>query len=135
MYIMKKKNTNKQFAQALYEVIKGLKGEHLHQALKGFASLLVKAHKLKQADRILAEFIKYSKKREGIVEIEITSSRQLDGKVLTEIKKVFSEAEQKVESIELIDKNMLGGISVKTEDKIMDASLKTQLRKVKQSLI
>lgn len=132
---MKKKNTNKQFAQALYEVIKGLKGEHLHQALKGFASLLVKAHKLRQADRILAEFVKYSKKKEGIVEIEVTSSRKLDEKTLSDIKKAFSEVEQKVESTELIDEELLGGVSIKTEDKIMDASLKTQLRKVKQSLI
>jgi F0F1-type ATP synthase delta subunit len=34
-----------------------------------------------------------------------------------------------------IEEEMLGGIKIKTADKILDASLKTQLNKLKQTLI
>lgn len=129
---MKKKISNKQFAEALFETTKGLKGEKLNEALRQFVLLLVKYHKLKQGSRIIAEFEKYAKKQAGVVEIEITSARKLSEITLDHIKKVFGE---QVESIEKVDETLLGGVTVKMEDKILDASLKTQLLNLKQSLI
>ena len=48
------------------------------------------------------------------------------------IKKVFGK---QVEAVETVDKELLGGVAVQTEDKILDGSLKTQLKKLNQSLI
>lgn len=127
-----KKITTKQFASALYEITDGLKGEKLNEALRQFVLLLVKYHKLKQGARIIAEFEKYAKKKAGVVEIEITSAHKLSDTTLNRIKKVFGT---EVESVEKIDEKLLGGITVKMEDKILDASLKTQLLNLKQSLI
>ena len=125
------KKINKQFAEALYEVTKGLKGKDLDQALFSFAELLVRSHKLKQADRIIAEYVKYAKQQEGVVEIEITSAHELDQKTLDQIKQVFGK---KVNEQQLVDESILGGVSIKMEDKILDATVKTQLKQLKKAL-
>lgn len=125
------KKSNKQFAEALYEVTKGLKGKDLDRVLLGFAELLVRSHKLKQANRIIEEYIRYSKKQEGVVEIEITSAHKLDQKTIDKIKQVFGD---KVNEQQVVDENILGGVSIKMEDKILDATIRTQLKQLKNVL-
>ncbi|MEK7064876.1 MAG: ATP synthase F1 subunit delta [Patescibacteria group bacterium] len=129
---MKRKTSNKQLAQALYEVTDGVKGEKLHKAIAEFAALLVRARKISRADNIISEFEKYSKKQAGIIEIEIQSARKLDEKTLSGIKRVFGD---NVEASESIDESLLGGVRVRTEDKILDGSLKTQLKNLRRDLV
>jgi len=126
-----KKTTNKQLAKALYEVTKDMKGADLKIVLADFVTILAREHKLKKADYIIAEYIKYAKAGEGIQEIEITSARELDEKTLNHIKKAFGN---NTEATVKIDESLLGGVRVKTEDRILDASLKTQLLKLRNSL-
>lgn len=139
---MKRKTSNKQLAQALYEVTEGVKGEQLHKAITEFAKLLVRVHKITRANNIIQEFERYSKKQQGVVEIEVQSVRKLEEKTLNQLKKVFftksistSNEEDGVEISEKVDESLLGGIKVRTEDKILDGSLKTQLNQLKQSLV
>ncbi|NLZ97011.1 MAG: ATP synthase F1 subunit delta [Candidatus Magasanikbacteria bacterium] len=125
------KKSNKQFAEALYKVTKSLKDKDLERVLFNFAKLLVRSHKLKQAERIIEEYIKYAKKQEGVKEIEITSAHKLDQETIDKIKQVFGD---KVNEQQIIDKNILGGVSIKLEDKILDATIKTQLKQLKNAL-
>lgn len=125
------KISNKQYAQALYEITLNVEGNALDTALKTFVELLVSKHKLKQAYTIIDEFIAYSKKQEGIVELEIISARTLDETTVRKIKEVFGK---KVEAIERIDESLISGVQVKMEDKILDGSIKTQLKTLKNSL-
>jgi len=126
------KNSNKQYAQALYLAIQGLKGEKLSKTLKQFAGLLALDHKLSQADQIISEFVKFSKKQEGIIEMEVESARRVDIKILEKIEKIFGG---EIEVTEKINPDILGGLIIKTEDRILDFSLKTQLLNLKQNLI
>ncbi len=126
------KNTPKQYAVALHQITNGLSGKFLDEAIKEFVLLLAHDHKLKQSDAIINEFIHYSKKEEGITEIEITTTGNLDEKTIKKIKSSFGD---KVEATIKVDPNILGGIKIKTEDRILDASLKTQLLKLKESII
>ncbi len=128
---MAKKNSNKQYAKALFEATKGLKGEKLKDIVKAFVNILVRNHRLKQTSRIINEFVNFSKKQEGIVQLEIKSAHKLDARTLAGIKKIFGE---KIEEQEFVDKGLLGGVVIKTDDKIFDASIKTQLNKFKQLL-
>ncbi|MFA6427370.1 MAG: ATP synthase F1 subunit delta [Candidatus Magasanikbacteria bacterium] len=127
-----KKSSNKQYAQALYEITKNLKGADLKQALEVFVKLLVRDRKLKQSSNIIVEFEKYSKKQEGIIEMEITSARKLENLSIEHIKKAFGG---KVEAVMHIDESLIGGVKVKLEDKILDGSLKTQLLSFRKSLV
>ena len=127
-----RKSTPKQYAVAFYQTLKDLPDNKLTSALQEFAALLAKDCKLKQANKIIDEFVRYVKKQDGVVEIEITAARELDNKTIKKIKGNFGE---KVEATVKLDENILGGIKIKTDDKIFDGSLKTQLNKLKQSLI
>jgi len=126
------KTTNKQYAHALYEVAKNLTGADLSAVIENFVKVLARDHKLRQTDSIIAEFEAYAKKQVGIVNIEITSAVKLDSSIINKIKKVFGD---KVESMELVDQGLLGGVSIKTEDKILDGSIKMQLQNLKRQLV
>ena len=106
---------NKHYAQALYEVTKDLSGKELEKAVLEFVKLLVKDNKLRSADKILNEFVKYSKKKSGIRDIQITSARKLDSKVVDEIKNIFGK---ETEYVENLDPTLIGGIKIKTEIEI-----------------
>ncbi|PLX26938.1 ATP synthase F1 subunit delta [Candidatus Parcubacteria bacterium] len=125
------KTSNKQYAEALYQVTQDLRGSDLSSAVKTFVEILVRDHKLKQGDNIIAEFERVVKKEKGIVELEITSARELDTKTIEKIKKTFGE---NVEAVTQVDEDIIGGVKVKLEDKILDGSVKTQLKSLKQQL-
>lgn len=127
-----RKNTAKDYAIALYQTIIDLKGEKLYTAIHKFAELLAKENKLKKSGKIVEEFLAYAKKQEGIVDIEITSARELDSKTIKEIESYFGES---VETTNKIDKSLIGGVRVRTKDKIFDTSVRAQLSKLKQTII
>lgn len=127
-----KKQSNRQFAKALYKITKDLPKKELPAVMHQFAVILQKYNKLKKADYIIEEFIKYAKKQEGTKTITVESATELTGSTLTKIKKMFGDQSEVMENI---NKNLLGGIKIKVDDMVYDASLKTQLIKLKQSLI
>jgi F-type H+-transporting ATPase subunit delta len=125
------KISNKQFAEALYELTLDVNAKDLNIVLQNFVKFLAKQHKIKKTDAIIAEFEKIAKKKQGIVELEIISARKLDKDTVEKIKASFAK---EVETTEKIDESLIGGIKVKIEDKILDASVKTQLINLKKSL-
>lgn len=125
-------NSPKDYAVALFEATKDAKGTDLHDILHQFTTLIFKAGLIKQSDKIISEFIKYGKKQSGVIDIEITSARPLTEKIVAEIKKAFGN---KVEATEKVNLEIIGGVRIKTEDKIFDASLKKQLQMLKQAFM
>jgi len=126
------KNTPKTYALALLESTKGLSDKKLTEVLKNFVQIVAGDHKLKQMPKIISEFTRLAKKEQGIQEIKIKSARKLDEKTVEKIKNIFGK---NTEATTEIEKEILGGIKIKTGDKILDVSLKTQLNKLKQTLI
>lgn len=125
------KTSNKQYAIALYEVTKDLDDADLSMAIENFVRVLGRDHKLSHVGAIIAEFERFAKKQEGVVSIEITSASQLDEAVIGKIKQVFGD---KVEAVANVDKSLMGGVSIRIEDKILDGSISTQLQNLKQQL-
>lgn len=126
-----KKRTNRQYAQILYNALDGIKEKEREEVLKNFIALLAHERKLTHAEKIIAEFIDFSKQKEGIENIKITVAREISNRTLEEIKNNFgSKVEAKVE----VNEDILGGIIIETKDKILDGSLKTQLKNLKTQL-
>ncbi len=128
---MRKKRTTIQYAQALYELTLDLKGKDLSEAVRAFVALLARDHKLKQAHRIMDAFLTYAKEQSGEMPLTVTSARDLSDKDLMKIGNIFSKH---AEVTPVVDQNILGGIIVRTKDKIFDGSVRTQLVRLKNKL-
>lgn len=126
------KQSNAQFAKALYQIVKDLPKEKMPEVAKEFLSVLQKNSKLKKIEYILTEFEAYAKKQSGIKTIELETVHPVENKTLEKIKQIFGKES---EISQTINKEMLGGIKIKVDDTVYDASLKTQLQRLKQSLI
>jgi F-type H+-transporting ATPase subunit delta len=127
-----KRNSPRQFAVALYEATAGAKKDDIEHIVANFSAMLAKGRQLKLADKIIEELVSYAKEKDGLVRINITTATKMDEKIINSIKSVFGK---KVETTENIDESILGGLIVRTKDVIFDASIKTQLIKLKKSLI
>ena len=125
------KSSHKAYGRALYELTLDKRAAGLEKAIKNFVAHLAKARMLKQASAIISEFTHYAKAQEGIVEIQIQSARELPAAALNQVKKSFGE---KVEATSAVDEKLLGGVIVRSQDKIFDASLATQLNNLKMKL-
>ena len=126
------KNTVHDYARALYETTHDLKGNELKKALESFTKLLYKHSILKNCGAIIKAYESLVKKKEGIKSITITTARELDDRTLKEIKKAFGG---ETEASTKVDESLLGGLIVQTDDTILDASLRTQLRNLQEQLV
>ena len=106
--------------------------KELDKIVKQFILFLTRQRMLKKIKYIMNEFISYAKEQKGIVELQITSARGLSK---SEVDKICKNFGQKVEVETKIDATLLGGVVIKDKNRILDASLKTQLQKFKRSLI
>ena len=122
-----KKNSTRQYAIALWQATRGLKGKDLEMALTNFAALLARERILKKTEAIITEFISYAKDRDGVQDLEIISARPLADKVVESIRQIFGK---KAEATLRTDASIIGGVIVRTRDRILDASIKTQLNKL-----
>jgi len=122
----------KGYGKVLYEITKDEKGKNLEKMTKQFFLLLAHDQMLSKINYIIAEFVEYAKEMSGIVRLEITGARKLDQ---AEVKKISKHFGDKVEAETVVDKSILGGVKVKSKNTIMDASLKTQIHRLKKQLI
>lgn len=127
-----KKNSIHDYAKALYEVTSLTKASEQKKVIAAFASLLYQNNIVKRAPAIIAAFERYAQKQEGGITMNITTARKIDKTTLDTIKKTFGA---KVEATNDVDESLIGGLIVRTEDTIFDASLKTQLQALSAHLI
>ena len=130
-----RKITSKQYAEGLYEAIQDKKGEELKLVFNNFLKLVWKNKDWKNLNKILTSFEKVYNEKEGLLEAEVISSRELLSSIKNQIKKWLEEYSKK--SIDLktdIDESLLGGVIIKYEDTVLDGSLKSQLRNLQIKL-
>ncbi|HVT81700.1 MAG TPA: ATP synthase F1 subunit delta [Phycisphaerae bacterium] len=75
------------------------------------------------------------KKMGGHVEVEITSAREIRPEVLERVKQAISKSESKIADIKVtLDPSLLGGMTVRIGDTLIDGSVATQLDKIKEQI-
>jgi F-type H+-transporting ATPase subunit delta len=73
---------------------------------------------------------------EGIKSAVLTSARPLNEMIVLQVRKILeTEFDAKVELSQKVDERLLGGFVIRVEDKQYDASLSTQLRKIREQLL
>lgn len=103
--------------------------------IREFIEMLVRKKIVPQLPDIIKEYEKLMEEAEGIERIEVTSAQALDVKQ----KKAAEEAVgkylgKKIKAEYKTDENILAGISVRYGNKILDASMRSQLNAVKINL-
>lgn len=126
----------KQYASLLYELTEGKSEKEISSVLQKFSSLLKKNNHLSKIDLILREFNVIWNKKKNIVNASIFSAREIDA----DLKKVIidyvikSSGASEVVLDEKINKEILGGVVIKYQDKIIDNSLKNRVKNLARIL-
>lgn len=76
------------------------------------------------------------RQEEGIKTAVLTSAQSLDTDVAVQVSKMLEkEFKAKIELSEKIDEKLIGGFILRVEDQQYDASISTQLKKIKEQLL
>lgn len=108
----------------------------LHEQVVLFLKVVAKARRINIIHAIEKQFSILVKKEKKILEVEVFSAQNLDEQSLQEIKAILQKkySDQKIELIQIIKKDILGGVIIKIGSVMFDASLKRQLFALSRNL-
>ncbi len=126
----------KKYAQALYQSIEGKTEVQTRAALENFVEILSANNGLFLADKICIEFVKIFDKASGLLEVEVITANGFNQESLKLIKGYLKKTTRarELDVRNTIDKKIIGGIVIKYQDKIIDASLNSSVESLRQSM-
>ncbi len=131
-----KKITAKQYALALADLTRDIERPDLSKIIGNFLKLLVKNNDLRLVDKIIQEFVNYRYEQAGTIKLEVRSARKLEAELVEKIKERFKKIKKvsAVELNEIVDQSLVGGLAIKLNDLLVEASVKMNLARLKMSL-
>lgn len=125
-----------QYAKTLLELTDGKSEQEVPSIVKSFAEQLKKDGQLKNAKAIMEKFEQLYNANHGIVKAQIIAKSKIQEnelkKIESFIKEKYSAKEVEIESV--IDEKIKGGIIIKVGDEVIDGSVESQLKKLKNIL-
>lgn len=129
------KITPAQYAKALHEALANTSEKDHDKVLDNFVEVLAENNDIKLFDKISEEFDVIEKANKGITVAEVKSASLLSKKTEKTIIESLNEyVKGKVELKKSIDENIIGGVVIKLNDTIIDASIKSNLKDLKNNL-
>ena len=122
--------------EAKKNVVKDIIGEQIAESTLKFLLLLVDRNRIQVLDSIALKFLELAYKQESIEIAKITSSIQLSAdqqKSIAEKLKVITGAKQ-IKLALKVDPKLIGGFTVEIGSKMIDTSIRGQLRKISNLL-
>ena len=131
------KITPKQYAESLYQIVADKKDSEVKIAVENFVKVLISNNDIFKVDKITEKFVKVWNREQGIVEAEVVSAKELDKKIVKLLNDyiVKLSGARKVVAKQKVDKNILGGVVIKYEDKILDGSLRMRLGELRSEMV
>jgi F-type H+-transporting ATPase subunit delta len=131
------KVTSKKYAESLYQAVESKTKREVNEVIENFFQILITNNDTSKLNQIIEHFEKIWNKRQGIVEARVVSANKLSNKIVKLLNSYIAKLSgaKKVKIEERIDKNVLGGVVIKYEDKILDGSLKNRLDELKAQII
>lgn len=124
-----------QYAKTLMEVIEVSDPKFQDQVLDNFVQVLVENNDLKLMDEIAQEFHKLELAKKGIKQAEVTSAKPLGREDEKNVLRVLNDMlKADVELKKNIDESLIGGVVIRVEDKVIDASVKNNLEQLRENL-
>ena len=127
------KLTSQQYAQALYDAVHETAPKDHDLVLDRFIQVLAQNGDLSKHSEIELEYKKLEAEAKGFRQAEVTVAREaeLNKGIVDELNKI---AGAKLEIKKKIDGGIVGGVIMKVDDTLLDASIKTQLNKLNTEL-
>lgn len=117
------------------EVLKKVMGD-ANPYLVNFMMLLVDKRRIVFLEPIVEQYLSLLRKLNQTVLAEVTSATRLDreqeDKIVEKVKRIVEARD--VELKTTVDPNLIGGVIIKVGSKVIDASLRGQLRRISVSL-
>jgi F-type H+-transporting ATPase subunit delta len=125
----------KQYAEALMDSLSSTNPKDQDKVLDNFVKVLAENNDLKLYEEISSEFHKLELGKKGIKQVEVTTAHMTnhenDQAILKELNKLV---DGKVELKKKVDERIIGGVIIRMEDQMLDASVKNNLDKLKKDL-
>jgi len=120
--------------RAVLETVLGKLGAHKHT--RNFVLLLSERNRLAAFDAILDAFNTQYDERVGRVRAQITSAKPLDAASVDALSKHLSHITggKQVVITQAVDSNLIGGIVTRIGDLVLDGSVRTQLKLLRDKL-
>jgi F-type H+-transporting ATPase subunit delta len=116
-------------------VFHNIAGKNVDKLTLSFLDLVVKSGRETFLPAMARVFIHETKLHNGITETTLTTAVKVDDKAKKQISDLIAGTfTTKVELQEVVDKNIIGGFILKIEDNLIDASVKSKLRKIEKEL-
>lgn len=129
------KRTPKKYAESLIQVLQEAENKDQDIVLDNFVRLLIKNNDLDLFPKIAEEYEKLEMVKQGVKKVKVVSAHKLDGPEEEQIKaKIESILDSKVQLEKEVDENVVGGVVIKADDWVLDASLKNYLKKLSKSM-
>ena len=118
-------------------IVKEVFGGRISNDLLNFLILLVQKGRYAYVEEILAYFTDRVKEAEGIGTAYVTTAVELTPAKKDEVhKKVLATTSyREIEIIYQVDPSLIGGMTVRINDRVIDSSIKTKLEKMERSLL
>jgi F-type H+-transporting ATPase subunit delta len=132
------KITSQQYATALFDAVSETNPKDQDKVLDNFVRILAQNGDLGKYDEIDAEFRKLKLESQGIREAEVTISREaeLNTTIIKELNDVVQASGllSKLDVKTRVDASIIGGVVVRVDDTLIDASVRTQLNNLNSQL-
>jgi len=103
--------------------------------LLNFLELLIEKQRVPEVFRIRRQFDELWKKENRRIEVTVTSAVELEPAVVEKVgEEIERQTGQKVELASRIDGEILGGIVLQVGNKVLDASIRARLEKLRKSV-
>lgn len=108
----------------------------INELLFNFLNLLIDKNRMYILQNVVNSYHQKIMKTQNILEVKATSVIELD----EDIKKILIEklekiTNKKIQLKTIIDKKIIGGLILSFDDKVIDGSIKTQLKRLQKQLI
>lgn len=126
------KITPSKFAKALADILE--KAPNPKEAIKNFFAVLQRKKAMKLLQKILTSFEKEWADRRNIKRLFIRTPKKFEKDTENFIQEFEKKSGTKIEAKIIADDSLIGGMVIHTDDTLIDASMKHQLKQLKSSL-
>lgn len=132
-----KKNSTTEYADILFEITRNQEALDVEKIIHVYTKFLKKRKMLGKIDEILKKYNSIASGQRKIVYATLLSAEKMEEKEEKEIIKILKNeiGATDVEVENKIDKSLIAGWKIKTDEFLIDASLRSRLNKMKRTLV